>query len=618
MKRRTRVVVGGFLAGSLAFGAALAGAVVAQVAPPLSLFGKGGTVKGLDADEIRRAIGLTAGSSVTPGDAEISPDRIPVVAGAQVKAPKTGKVPAGTFLVGASRASLYPTPTAFGGQTWMTEGCTIWGVDDPSTFNVRQEDMLPPVNPDDPNGTADEIRSWPASSPDCIYLGGFGLGPVRPAGRVGNGGVWVRAIAISNGEETFIYEIADAVGWFARYDPTICSDCGILDVRERLATDLGVDVGDVVVASTHGHATADTYGGWGGIPDWYRNQIRDAAIAAAKQAVANLESATLTVGEVHLRNRNSERRDTYYSNADTGATWVQAKALPREVCQGKGKKETCTITEPVIGTWATYAGHATIVGDPILHADWPGAAARRFEASYGGVGLVFEGGLGNVSVSGVGGNGDEQSAENTGIAIANDISGDIVRNAHLLDSNDMTAAVQEITHPTMTNPGIVTLAAVGLFDREFIPGTKGAGLPGAYHWSKKGEMSSSGEDNDVEPAGEVLRGCSSAGPTVITTAGAHRIGGLVVALVPGEPFSTLAEVVKEKADRTVVTMVVGLANDALGYVPQSIEFDTLANVITEYGVPIGEYEEVFAIDRCFGDHVLETLLESTAALGAGR
>jgi hypothetical protein len=30
-----------------------------------------------------------------------------------------------------------------------------------------------------------------------------------------------------------------------------------------------------------------------------------------------------------------------------------------------------------------------------------------------------------------------------------------------------------------------------------------------------------------------------------------------------------------------------------------------------------EYEEVFSIDRCFGDHVLETALKSTSALNAG-
>ena len=58
-------------------------------------------------------------------------------------------------------------------------------------------------------------------------------------------------------------------------------------------------------------------------------------------------------------------------------------------------------------------------------------------------------------------------------------------------------------------------------------------------------------------------------------------------------------------------------NDALGYIIQSFEFDASGNVVTEYGTRTGEYEEVFAVDRCIGDHVLQTILDATAALGAG-
>jgi hypothetical protein len=121
-----------------------------------------------------------------------------------------------------------------------------------------------------------------------------------------------------------------------------------------------------------------------------------------------------------------------------------------------------------------------MVGDPILHADWPGAASRSFEATYGGVGLVFEGALGNSSVSGVG------SVEATGKAIAGDIVAALPA-GHRLTDNTMVAAAKTVTHPVTTNPGLVTLGSVGLFDREFVPGTKGGGLPGAYSWSRAGE-----------------------------------------------------------------------------------------------------------------------------------
>lgn len=663
IRRLARPVLVAALTGALVGGSVLAGAAVRMVVDrsPTGTDPTGaGTGDALPtADEVLEAAGLggngtaVAASGITPGVEELAPEAIPGVAAADVTAPSGGRTPEGTYLVGAARASLSPAPEAFGGETWRREGCAVAeGEPDFDTFPPESPELHPealtddlthmlpdPSSPPGKDGVVDlvdEIRSWPATPPDCVYLGGFGIGPLRYAERVGDGGVWMRAMAISNGEKTFVYGIADTVGWFAEYDTTICDDCGIRDVRERLAGELGggVDVAGVVIGSTHTHAGADTYGGWGGIPDWYRAQLRDAAVAAAKQAVANLRPATLDVGEAQLRQGNNERRDTYYSTVDTGATWIQARELPVEVCeptgtthpgQGKGKglpgeEPVCHEEAPVIATLATYAAHPTIVGDSILHADWPGAAARRFEAVYGGgVGLMFEGGLGNASVSTRGSGSDEQRAEATGIAIADEIAADIGNRPQRVVSNDMAAAVTDITHPALaSNPGLVTLASVGLFDRAFAPGSDGVGPPAVYHWSKEGELSTAGEDNDPEPDGAFLRGCTSSGPSIVTTAGAHRIGDVVVAFTPGEIFSNIAEVVKERADGTAMTMVFGQTNDALGYIIQSFEFDETGNAVTEYGTTTGEYEEVFAIDRCFGDHVLETLLESTAALGAGR
>lgn len=271
-----------------------------------------------------------------------------------------------------------------------------------------------------------------------------------------------------------------------------------------------------------------------------------------------------------------------------------------------------------------YAGHPTIVNELVLHADWPGAAARRFEArtnrtTLPTVGIMWEGALGNVSISGLDGATDQDKAENTGAAIADRLLDDAAT-GKLLDSNELLTASTPLVHPITTNPGLVTISSVGLFDRETTPLTPGAGPPCSYYWSKQGEDSDCpGEDpDDVPNDTQFLRGCSSSGPSVITVAGAHRIGEIVIAFAPGEIFSTLGEVIRERADRTAMTTVLGQTNDALGYIVQSFEYDMQGNVVTEYGTGTGEYEEVFATDRCLGDHVLETILESTEALGAGR
>ena len=597
MNRVVRLTLAGLSAGLLVAGTTVAGALldkppVTAPEPPVQL---------PSAQEVLETAGLAGGSttnaSVAPGDNVLTPEESFELATATVQAPNGSRTPAGTFLVGAAAASLTPAPKLYDPSAeWQTAGCTEYGTTGYGNFDHTH--LLPSL---------EDMRGWQAASPNCIYLGGNDLGPVRPAERVDAGGVWVRSVAISNGEKTFIYSIADTVGWFARYDANLCTDCGILDVRTKLAADLGdgVDVGDVLIGSTHTHAGADTYGGWGGIPTWYRSQLRDAALASAKQAVANLTPATIAVGEADLRRFNNERRDTYFSTVDTGATWLQATALDR-----KGRPAG------VIATLATFGAHPTMIDGPVLHADWPGATARAFERTYGGVGLLFEGALGNSSISGTG-DGPEARGSNVAAAIGESIADD----ATPLVSNDLVAEARELRHPVTTNAGLVTLGSVGLFDREFTPGTPGAGLPSEYRWSKSGSLEGTPAPRPEEKyLNEAGRGrfCASAGPTVITTAGAHRIGDLIIAFGPGELFGTLAEVVKERADGLGTVMVLGQMNDALGYIIQSFEFDVSGNVVTEYGTRTGEYEEVFALDRCLGDHVLETMLSATGALGAGR
>lgn len=599
MGRIVRIVAFGFVVGALITASGLAGVVVDPLgtgssgpADPATEHVPDSAQRGLDV-----AVTQGGSSATSPGTVEIGPEDLTDVA-ATTPSPT---LVADTLHAGAARASLDPSWN----DDWETDACTA--IDD---GNVEADHVVPSLT---------DLRGWPAASPNCIYLGGFGIGPARVAEGVGHGGVWVRALAVSNGDDIFVYTIADTVGWFARYDSAVCTDCGVRDVREAIAADIeGVDVGDVIVGSTHTHAGADTYGGWGGIPDWYRVQIRDAAVAASKQAIANLEPATLTSGTVHLGAHNNERRDSYYSNADTGATWLRAVA---------------TDDDGIIGTLATFAAHPTEVGGPVLHADWPGATARRFEAD-GGVGVMFEGGLGNMSVRGPDGlvdcdalqpgveetRGEQCDAENAGVAIADEIRADIAEAGDddlVIESTDFRTSVHDIEHPIATNPGLTTLASAGLFDREFTPGTPGAGLPGVYHWSKQGEVST-GDDTDAPSDPAFANGCSTAGPTIITTVGAHRVGELLIGFAPGEIFSNIAEVVKEKADAAGQAMVFGQTNDALGYIIQSFEFDSAANAATEYGTQTHEYEEVFSIDHCFGDHVLETLLESSADLGFGR
>jgi hypothetical protein len=514
------------------------------------------------------------------GATHTNPTQVPALAAQKVTLDLPGKLAGGNFLVGADAVDLLPSPTLFGGEKWQTVGCTRL-----EDGELDRTHMLP-----------GDGHGHPFASKDCIYLGGFGIpAPVRPAAVYDDGGVWVRTLAISNGESTVVMQIIDAVGWFYKYAPAICDGCGIADMRAKIAADSGIPEANISIGATHSHAGPDGYGGWGGLPTWYWNQIRDSVIASAKAALLNLEPAEITVGEAVLRDFNNERRDHYYSTADYQATWLQAKNAGGEV----------------LATLANYAGHPTFVGEATLHADWPGAASRRLEAIYGGVGLLFEGGLGNVSFRGKGGEGDDQEAEFAGRAFADALAGDVGIGGTKLTTNDVAASVAEMQHP-VTNPVLAAGGLVSLFARDFLPGGGGT-LPVAYHWAK------SGAPNPADPdPGQLgyLRGCDSASPIgVSTVAGGFRVGNALILFAPGEIFSNITEVAKSKTPGSSMTFVFAQTNDSLGYIIQSFEFDILSNAVTEYGTQTAEYEEFFAIDRCFGDHVTQTLIDEARKLG---
>ena len=515
----------------------------------------------------------TSAVRVKAAAANTLPGAVPALAAQTVTVPAPGRLPAGTFLVGADATSLHPTPALFGGTTWQTEGCT-----ELDEGHLDQSHLLP-----------GDGHGWPAASKDCIYLGGFGIGPARAAHEIDDGGVWVRSLAISNGEKTVVWQIIDATGFFYAYNPDVCADCGVYHLKQKINADTGVPADAISIGATHTHAGPDLYGGWGGVPTWYWHQIRDSIVASAKQALLNLEEASITVGEAVLRNFNNERRDHYYSTPDYQATWLQARA---------------TDDGAALATLANYAGHPTIVSDPVLHADWPGAASRGFQSRFGGVGLLFEGGLGNVSTRGRPGATKDEQAENTGIAFSDAIAGDIAVGGTQLTTNDVETAIVPISHP-VSNAVLAAGGVLNLFSRDFLPGGPAADLPGPYQWSK------SGNDNLG-----VVRSCVSASAIQIKTlAGGHRVGNALILFTPGEIFSNMSEVAKSKTGGSAMTFVFGQTNDSLGYIIQSFEFDAQSNAVTEYGTQTAEYEEFFSIDRCFGDHVLQTILDAGRTLG---
>jgi hypothetical protein len=511
-------------------------------------------------------------------------------------------LPDGQFLVGAGDASLAPPADA----PWLKgDDCSQLADGKPNGKEV--DDLVGAVASGKVKG------GWPKTE-DCIYMGGYGIGPARAASGVDPyAGVHVRSVAISNGKQTVLWQMIDMVGYFAKYADALCSDCGMLDIRKTISRQTGIAVDNVAIAATHTHGGADGYGAWGGLPAWYRTFVRDQIITSAYDALRDMQPASIEIGAVDARSFNTQRRDTYWSAADYGAVWLQARKLaPRPSARRRTH---------VIATLVNFAAHPTVLGssNTLLHGDWPGTAAKEMHDRLGGLGMIIEGGLGNVSpnrprtpkVDLTGdGNVDGYDAV-TGMArdFTDYIAADIHRGGRVLATNDIVAKNVTIEHP-VTNWVEVAGGIPGLLDRQFLPGDA-AGGPGAYSWDKGG------------PPG---RGCQSASPiTIKTDVTGFRIGELTVLTAPGELFGTMAEVVKSRANRAATvfddqdkampggqTMVFGQTQDSLGYIIQHFEVDLAGGVTSN--VDLGEYEEEFMADRCFGDHVLDTQLQLADAL----
>ena len=505
--------------------------------------------------------------------------------------PPRDRLTGGQFLVGADKTSLAPTPDEYqpngDSRTDPSQPAANWEKDPLKCNLVRTTDGGDPEFDEGDIERLSEAHAfpfpdstlgWPGHNPDCIYLGGYGIGPLRGAEGVDDRGVWVRSVAVSNGEKAVIFQVIDTVGYFYRYRDDICDGCGLADIRKSISNKLLLGGPEYVsVASTHTHGGADGYGGWGGVPKWYYHQMRDAIIDSAIEAYEAMEQATIDVGAVEARQFNNERRDHYFSTPDYGAVWMQARDS----------------SNSPIATFVNYAAHpvTTDWDNKNLHADWLGVLNAELEGLFGGTALTIEGGLGNVSPSG--------GQDNMGGNFARYIKKDVERGASRLESNLIAASEVVIEHP-ITNAEEYGLGAIGAFDREFLPGTQGATGPTRYQWSKQ-------QNNPG-----LARSCVSASPTGIRTpVTGYRIGGLNVFTGPGELFSNLTEVVKSKANSGTQTMILGNTNDALGYIMQSFEFDSLthAGSLAADSAGVAEYEEVFALDRCFGDHVLDEILK---------
>jgi hypothetical protein len=219
------------------------------------------------------------------------------------------------------------------------------------------------------------------------------------------------------------------------------------------------------------------------------------------------------------------------------------------------------------------------------HPDWPGMFEKSLEDRFGGIGLHFMTGLGNMSAAGLNRVHDDKT--NTG---ADDLAGLIagIGGGRPVDEPDVKTAQATWSQP-VTNVPLTALGQPGFFDRKF---------------SNSPASVQTGE----EP--EKFQCTSASAVAAEVPASVARIGNeIALSAAPGEIFSNFSNTMKEQSGATL-TLPLGQANDALGYMPQSFEMSPVGQQGLGFtdatGYVFVNYEDSYAIDKCFGDMALET------------
>lgn len=388
-----------------------------------------------------------------------------------------------------------------------------------------------------------------ASAPSEALLAGAAtrvITPRQPAYLAGLSGprlsdgvhddLYARALAFSQGDVVVILVGLDVIGY----------------ARDRVAgvkADLsarGVPADGLIVTATHQHSGPDTIGLWGpseaetGVDEEYMRFLAAQIVDAAAEAYANRLAASVSVGARTIP-------DGVARNARAPEYDDELRVL--HFTDGDGS---------TIASLVNFTAHPeTLWSDSMkITADYPGHVYRLVEEAFGGVTVFINGALGGMVTVASAAN-TFAECERIGTAVAETA----IR--AIQDASEVSPALRHdrrvFTTP-MANAGFRAAVAAGV-----IP---------------------VGPDTD----------------TVETEVSLIQIGDVALATVPGELLPSLGfELRDAMRERLGVgsPFILGLANDELGYILASDQFD----------LPLYEYEASMSVGREIGPAVIENLVE---------
>lgn len=405
-----------------------------------------------------------------------------------------------------------------------------------------------------------------------FHLGGFGIGPLHsfpdpinldltdPAGLpffIDEQGheehIWTRVLLLEDPQSgtRIAFVTLDAVG------------AGNLiqnGVRAAVADATGIATENVYFGQTHTHAGPDLQGLWGGVPASWIQDFYAAVSAAASEANAVMQPATLTLQQFETLDFNKYRRPHVFPEEDADGTASLLRAY--DLDDGE-----------LLASMMQYNAHPTSVGasnDPrIPHPDYVLGLTEALEAE-GGMALYFNGAIADASGSG----GQCEGSDYVRVRCR----GTDLAHAMLQAPTPVTVLTAPLNvrntqvQLPVSNPILLTAALIGAFNRYL-----------DYSLVPLSSIPVLGDQVGVLP--QVIP---------IATVAVSRIsfeGQLEIVTIPGEATNTFGQYIQSLAPDTPM-MLLGLTQDSMGYILPEEEFNYL-DLTGETGflLPFTNYEE---------------------------
>jgi hypothetical protein len=346
-----------------------------------------------------------------------------------------------------------------------------------------------------------------------MYMGGFDT--MRESEGV-HDPLYARALVLRRGELELVLVSVDLVGLMR---PEV-------QAMQQAITD--IDPRHIVVASTHNHHSPDTMGLWGvpalksGSDPAYMKQVHAGVLAAIAEARSNARPAELGAAKIAFDPRGFIKNSSRPENVDPEIVVLHARAA------GGG---------PTIATLVELGCHPEAVKrkNKKITADFPGYTVAALERELGGVGIYVSGALGALV-----------SPDRKGIAP---------------EHKDGWQAAERVGQ-RLAAEALTAVRAIARYDA----------APALEAWHSLVYLDNENWRYDLlRFTGVVNRKMYGSG-YLESEVNLWKVGDLSIATVPGEISPDLGLRIKRAVDSSP-TMIIGLANDELGYLVPPWDYD---------------------------------------------